>query len=113
MSFLDKVKAAFNGNNDAASSNLSEQAFQWANDQRARGTQIELFCGPSPAINLEAGEAVYACLPGITLMEPHSVRTYRAGSNGVSIRVAKGLSFRLGGMAGRSENHEELRSLDI
>jgi hypothetical protein len=85
---------------------------QWASDQRVRGIQIELFCGPGPAINLEAGEAVFACLPGTELMEPHSVRTYRAGSRGVSIRVAKGLSFRLGGMAGRSESHEELSMLD-
>jgi hypothetical protein len=113
MSFSDRIKAAFNGNTNAASSNLSEQAFQWAVDQRSRGNQIELFCGPPPGINLQAGEAVYGCLPGTTLMEPHSVRTHRAGSNGVSIRVAKGLSFRLGGIAGRSESHEELRSLDV
>ena len=113
MSFLDTIKAAFTDNDGSASSNLREQAFQWANDQRAHGIQIELFCGPPPSLNLEAGEAVYACLPRTTLMEPHSVRTYRAGSNGVSIRVAKGLSFRLGGMAGRGESHEELRLLDV
>jgi hypothetical protein len=46
-------------------------------------------------------------------VEPHSVRTYRAGSPGISIRVVKGLSLRLGGIAGRSENHEELRALDV
>jgi hypothetical protein len=50
-----------------------EQALQWENDQLGSeakiellfggGAQIELFCGPPPAINLKAGEAVYACLP--------------------------------------------------
>jgi hypothetical protein len=97
MTFLDTIKAAFTGNNNTASPDLCKQALQWANDQRARGIQIELFCGPSPAINLEAGEAVFACLPGTELMEPHSVRTYRAGSPGV----------------GRSESHEELSALDL
>jgi hypothetical protein len=50
-----------------------EQALQWENDHLGSeaqiellfggGAQIELFCGPPPAINLQAGEAVYACLP--------------------------------------------------
>ena len=59
-----------------------EQALQWANDQLGSeaqielfcgGTQIELFCGPPPAINLEAGEAVYACLPNTGRSESHEV----------------------------------------
>jgi hypothetical protein len=59
-----------------------EQALQWANDQLGSeaqtelfcgGTQIELFCGPPPAINLEAGEAVYACLPNTGRSESHEM----------------------------------------
>jgi hypothetical protein len=59
-----------------------EQALQWANDQLGSeaqielfcgGTQIELFCGPPPAINLEAGEAVYACLPNTGRSDNHEV----------------------------------------
>ena len=61
---------------------VQEQAIQWPNDQLASealielfcgGTQIELFCGPPPAINLEAGEAVYACLPNTRRSEGHDV----------------------------------------
>jgi len=71
VTLLDRPKADFN---DVSSVDLRvlTQAEQGTNDQLRSealielfcgGTQIELFCGPSPAINLEAGEAVYACLP--------------------------------------------------
>ena len=83
MNFLDRTKAEFTGN-DVSSADLrvQEQAKQWANEQLRSealielfcgGTQIELFCGPPPAINLEAGEAVYACLPNTRRSERHDV----------------------------------------
>ena len=95
MSFSDRIKAAFNGNNNAASSNLSEQAFQWAVDQRSRGNQIELFCGPPPGINLQAGEAVYGCLPGTTLMEPHSDVPTAPGTMASRLGSPRGCHFGL------------------
>jgi|EndMetStandDraft_8_1072994.scaffolds.fasta_scaffold06784_5 hypothetical protein len=58
------------------------QALEWANDLLGSepqiellfgGTQIELFCGPPPAINLEAGEAVYACLRNTGRSESHEM----------------------------------------
>jgi hypothetical protein len=83
MSLLDTTKADFTGN-DASSADLrvQEQTKQRANDQLGSdalielfcgGIQIELFCGPPPAINLEAGEAVYACLPSTRRSEDHDV----------------------------------------
>jgi hypothetical protein len=58
-----------------------EPALQWENDHLGSeaqiellfggGTQIELFCGPPPAINLQAGEAVYACLPNTRRSESY------------------------------------------
>ncbi len=71
MSSLDTAQAAFTSNNDPSAE--QERAQQWANDQFERGIQIELFCGFPPAINLEAGEAVYACLPGTNQSEDHEV----------------------------------------
>ena len=59
-----------------------EQTLEWENDLLGSepqiallfgGTQIELFCGPPPAINLEAGEAVYACLPNTGRSESHEM----------------------------------------
>jgi len=49
---------------------------------------------------------------GITLMEPRAVSQTRGGYAGPTIRVAKGVSFRMGSVAARSESHEELRNID-
>jgi hypothetical protein len=86
----------------------------WADEEYARGVYpLMLICGPVPGVNLKVGETIQACVPNTTLMEPRAVRRYQAGSRGVSIRVMKGLSFRVGGYAGQSESHEELRSIDV
>jgi hypothetical protein len=68
---------------------------------------------PLPGVNLKTNEKVLACVPNTTLMAPRSVRRYHAGSRGVSIRVMKGVSFRVGAMAGHSESHEVLRDIDV
>jgi hypothetical protein len=46
------------------------------------------------------------------LHEPRSVREFKGGSRGVSVRVAKGVSVRLGNFKGQSESHEEMRHID-
>jgi transcription elongation factor Elf1 len=48
------------------------------------------------------------------LLEPHSVRTYTGGTRGVSVPIPglKGVRYRVGGLKGTSESHEELRKID-
>ncbi|HEC82444.1 MAG TPA: hypothetical protein ENI53_00980 [Thermoplasmatales archaeon] len=63
--------------------------------------------GESPII-LKKGEELQLFLPDISLLEPRVVRT--GGYGGPSIRVAKGIYFRVGGF--RAESHEELKNID-
>ncbi|MGB2783430.1 MAG: hypothetical protein WBC45_05765 [Atribacterota bacterium] len=59
-------------------------------------------------IILKNKEKLYVALSNISLSEPRAVRT--GGYGGPSVRLAKGLSFRLGGF--KAESHEELRNID-
>lgn len=59
-------------------------------------------------IMLKKNEELQLALPNISLFEPRSIRTGAYG--GPSIRVAKGVSFRVGGF--KAESHEELRNID-
>ena len=61
----------------------------------------------SPII-LKKKEKLYVTLANISLSEPRAVRT--GGYGGPTVRLAKGLSFRLGGF--KAESHEELRNID-
>lgn len=65
----------------------------------------------SPII-LKKGEEACVVLGGITLIEASAVRQTRGAYGGPTIRVAKGVSFRMGRVAARSESHEELRNID-
>lgn len=67
---------------------------------------------PNPPIILKKNEEACVVFGGITLMESRAVRQTRGGYAGPTIRVAKGVSFRLGSVAARSESHEELRNID-
>jgi hypothetical protein len=67
---------------------------------------------PNPPIILKKGEEACVVFSGITLMEPRAVRQTRGGYAGPTIRVAKGVSFRMGSVAARSESHEKLRNID-
>ena len=48
------------------------------------------------------------------LLEPHSVRVYNAGAQGMSVPIPglKGVRYRVGGLKGSSESHEELKQID-
>ena len=61
----------------------------------------------SPII-LKKKEKLYITLANISLSEPRAVRT--GGYGGPSVRLAKGLTFRVGGF--KAESHEELRNID-
>ena len=66
---------------------------------------------PSPVI-LKKNENISLVLYNINLQEPRAVRQTHAAYGGPTIRVAKGVSFRLGGASARSESHEEIRVID-
>ena len=65
----------------------------------------------SPVI-LKKNEHLSMVMNNISLQEPRSVRQTRAAYGGPTIRVAKGVSFRMGGAAARSESHEEIKVID-
>ncbi len=75
------------------------------------GTINLTFNRPSPVI-LKKNENISLVLYNINLQEPRAVRQTHAAYGGPSIRVAKGVSFRLGGASARSESHEEIRVID-
>jgi hypothetical protein len=66
---------------------------------------------PSPVI-LKKNENISIVMNNIHLQEPRAVRQTSAAYGGPTIRVAKGVSFRLGGASARSESHEEIRVID-
>jgi hypothetical protein len=51
-------------------------------------------------------------LPGVQLFEPRAVRRSRSYYGGPTIRLAKGLSLRLGAGVSQSESSHELRNID-
>lgn len=59
-------------------------------------------------VMLKEGEELYVSFPSISLMESRSVTS--GGYGGPSFRIAKGVSFRLGGFSATS--HEELKTID-
>lgn len=69
------------------------------------------YSGQSPVI-LKKNETVSLIMENIQLKEPRAVRQTHAAYGGPTIRVAKGVSFRMGGASARSESHEEIRVID-
>ena len=63
--------------------------------------------GEVPII-LKKNEKIELLLPNITLLEPRRVTT--GGYGGPTVRVAKGLYFRVG--AFRAQSHEEIKEVD-
>ena len=61
---------------------------------------------------LKSGEEPIVVLPDITFREPHAVRTSIGGYGGPTFRIAKGVSFRLGGASSRSVSHDEIQVID-
>jgi hypothetical protein len=76
-----------------------------------QGNILVRFGGESPII-IKKNEEFQFALPNITLSEPRAVRQTTGGYAGPTVRVAKGVSFRVGGFAAKGESHEELRSID-
>ena len=70
-----------------------------------------MICGPIPP-TFDSGESVVFVLPGVRLLEPRAVRRSRSYYGGPTIRLAKGLSLRLGTGTSQSESSDELRDID-
>ena len=95
-------------------------AYGGVSDARQRDLDIERALGEfqrgfvpefradANTVPLKRGERAVAVIPGVTLKEPRSVRTTYGGGGGPSFRIAKGVYFRTGGFAARSESHEEI-----
>lgn len=74
--------------------------------------QVNINCStPSPIIP-KKNEVTNLVMLNISFLEARSVRQTIGGYGGPSIRVAKGVSFRLGGVSARSVSHEELKKID-
>jgi hypothetical protein len=80
-------------------------------NQLAQGT-VNLTPLSNPPIILKKKEVAYLVLGNISFHEPRAVRKTYGGYAGPTIRVTKGVSFRVGSVAARSESHEELRKID-
>jgi len=88
------------------------EASEWMRSFLSQGKQMKFICGSIPNLSMETNEEVAGVLPGTTLMETRAVRTSRGAYGGSSFRIAKGVSFRLGGYRGTSESHDEFREID-
>lgn len=75
------------------------------------GTIPIKYSGTSPVI-LKKDETISIIMENIKLQEPRAVRQTHAAYGGPTIRVAKGVSFRLGGASARSESHDEIKLID-
>jgi hypothetical protein len=88
-------------------------------DHRDRGERPKMICDEVPAA-FDHDEQVLCVLPGMDLMElravRHSIRRGRSAYGGPTIRLARGLSVRLGASDSTghsvSESVDELRQID-
>lgn len=83
----------------------------WLRELKEGNIPISLEGSQAPII-LKKGEALKVSLPNIVLWEPRAVRRTKGGYGGPSIRVAKGLYFRVGQFSATGESHDEMRSID-
>lgn len=61
---------------------------------------------------LKKTEKAIVVLPNITFKEPRAVRTSVGGYGGPTFRIAKGISFKLGGASSKSVSHDEIKAID-
>lgn len=73
---------------------------------------ININTGDYSPIIPQKNEKTSIIMNNISLLEPRSVRNYSGAYGGPTIHVAKGVSFRLGGVSGHSESHEEIKPID-
>lgn len=91
-------------------SNSHKTDLEWFTEKVYTG-EIKLPAENCPII-LKKTETPILVLPNVSLKEPHTVHTSIGGYGGPTIRIAKGISFRLGGASSRSVSHEEIQTID-
>jgi hypothetical protein len=84
---------------------------QWMRNLREGKTAMQYSVGTAPIFPQEGEKILYA-IPGVTMMEPRSVRVSSGSYGGPSIRIAKGVSFRVGKYGSTSRYHSEIRKID-
>jgi hypothetical protein len=70
------------------------------------------FLGVQSPLMLNVGEETLCILPNVSLKEPRAIRKSSGSYGGPSIRIAKGVSVRLGTFGSTSESHQEIRMID-
>ena len=64
-------------------------------------------------INLQKNEQIVWAFNGVQLLEDKVVRQYVGGSQGVSVRLMKGVYYRVGAFKGHAVDHTERAPVDI
>lgn len=91
-------------------SNTPQTDFEWFLE-KILNNEIDLPTEGCPVI-LKRGEEPIVVLPNITFKEPRSVRTSYGSYGGPTVRLMKGVSFRLGGASHRSTSQDEITTID-
>ncbi len=73
--------------------------------------QIEPYQGPI-SFNLPAGETAFYGIANVLVSERRLMSSYVGGYGGVSVRVASGIYYHLGGVRGHKEEHASVQELD-
>jgi len=61
---------------------------------------------------MNTNERLVFAIPNVIFSEPRAVRETTGIYGGPSVRITKGLSWRMGGFKAKSESHEELKNID-
>lgn len=80
-------------------------------DKLVKGNINLTSSSPSPIIP-KKNEETSLVMHGVSFLEARAVRQTIGGYGGPSFRVAKGVSFRLGGVSARSVSHDEIKKID-
>jgi hypothetical protein len=110
----DNVRNCVNCGNDLINNNNTSNVPQDNLElfvQKIYEGKVNLPTRDCPVI-LKKTEKAIVVLPNITFKEPRAVRTSVGGYGGPTIRIAKGISFKLGGASSRSVSHDEIKAID-
>lgn len=99
-----------NPNDRNNNSNSPQNDLDWFLE-KISNNEINLPTDDCPVI-LKRGEEPIVVLPNLILREPQSVRTSYGSYGGPTVRLMKGVSFRLGGASHRSSSHDEIKIID-
>ena len=82
-------------------------AASYASQGIAPRDELKMMYGEYPFI-LQRGERLFFCDENVRIYETKTETSYQAGSRGVSVRIAKGLSYRIGNSRGKRIQEEVL-----